>query len=155
MAGRQLGGSGTTTLVIDWRAAAVRRSVGALAWSILEEVGLAAAVDGDGALAAAVDARSLALYLGIGKDTAARGLSRLVDAGILRRAVNREPSGRFGRSRYVLAMPAGLSVVATPTGSDGSMSGRAGRGAVRTGRVKESARSRQLSLLGAGSSRDG
>ena len=154
MTARPAGRAESGSLVLDRRSSAVRAVVGALAWSILEEAALAAAREDDQTLVAAVDARGLARSLGIGKDTAARGLAGLIDAGILRRTITREPTGRFGRSRYVLSLPDGLQVLA-PTVSGEPVSRGAGRGVARTRGARPAGRSSQLSLLAAGSGVDG
>jgi hypothetical protein len=149
----QLSRTDTPSIIVDSRAAVTRREVGVLAWSVLEEVALAAGAEGKGAFAAAVDARSVAQKLGVGKDTAARGLARLVSVGLLRRTVGRDPSGRFGVSRYHLELPEGVRVAAPSTVSEKSGTGGAGHGVRRAGRAKQSAASAQLSLLGAASRR--
>src|SRR5437870_2222676 len=63
---------------------------------------------GTGALGSAVGIRDLAATLGISKDAAARGLGRLIQAGLVRRKAGRDDGGRFGRRWYVLSLPVGL-----------------------------------------------
>jgi hypothetical protein len=80
-----------------------------LAWFVLEELALRAGAEGGaGVLSAPAGVRDLAAALGISKDTAARGVARLIDKGVVRREIERDRAGRFGPSRYVLELPTGL-----------------------------------------------
>jgi predicted transcriptional regulator len=64
---------------------------------VLEELALAAAEHPDGGLVCEHGTRQLAARLGLSKDTVARGLSRLIKEGMVRRLIQRVPaSGRFG-----------------------------------------------------------
>ena len=53
--------------------------------------------------------RDIAAALGISKDTAARGLRCLIRSGIVRRETERDATGRFGRCRYLVTLPPGLT----------------------------------------------
>lgn len=96
-------------LTLDAEVAATRRELGPLAWFVLEELALRASPEGEaGVLSAPAGVRDLAAALGISKDTAARGVARLIEKRVVRREVERDRAGRFGSSRYVLALPTGL-----------------------------------------------
>jgi DNA-binding MarR family transcriptional regulator len=102
-------GKSAARLTVDAGAAATRRELGPLAWLVLEELALHAGQDGEaGILTSAVGVRDLAGALGISKDTAARGVARLIGKRLVRREIERDRGGRFGSSRYVLALPTGL-----------------------------------------------
>ena len=98
------------SLTIGPPAAPVRRELGPLSWFIFEELVLCAEPGGGGEPRAVVGVRGLAAALGISKDTAARGLSRLIDVGLARRVVTRTDEGRFASSYYLLRIPPGVSV---------------------------------------------
>ncbi len=82
----------------------VRRSVGTTAWAVLEDVALDAYLDDHGRLLAVTNVRRIALHLGISKDTAARALLRLADAGLVERQSRRDESGAFSASVYVVCL---------------------------------------------------
>lgn len=81
----------------------LRRALGAMAWAVLEEVVLDARPTGSD-LVAQTNVRRLAASLGISKDTAARAVARLSDAGLLRRQDAHRQSGRFMASTYVVRL---------------------------------------------------
>ncbi len=86
---------------VEWRA--WRRRLGPVAWVVLEELCDHAAGDGE----ARVSARSLAGVLGLDKDTVARALRRLTEAGLVVAGSQRRDGGRFGAGRYRLLIPQG------------------------------------------------
>jgi DNA-binding transcriptional ArsR family regulator len=92
----------------------VCRAVGTTAWAVLADIGLDAEADAHGNLVAATNVRRIAGDLDISKDTAARALSRLVDAGLVVRHCRRSPGGHFVRSLYEVHLDpdAGVTVVA-------------------------------------------
>ncbi|MBW3547437.1 MAG: helix-turn-helix domain-containing protein [Actinobacteria bacterium] len=96
----------------------VCRAVGTTAWAVLCELALDAEADAHGNLVAATNVRRIAGDLGISKDTAARALSRLVDAGLVVRHCRRGAGGHFVRSLYELRLDpdAGVTVVAPSPG---------------------------------------
>ena len=97
-------------LVLTAESRHLRRELGLTAWAVLQEVALDA-TDDAGPMVAAVSARSLASSLGIGKDTAARALARLVDAGVLtRRCGARGTGGAFTRGGYVVHLDSVIGV---------------------------------------------
>ncbi len=94
----------TQRLTLGSSAPWVRRTVGPIAWAVLE----ALSEQGDHAGGRTVSHRSvrgLARDLRLANDTIARALNRLGDAGLLHHEADREPTGRFGSGRYVLTLP--------------------------------------------------
>ena len=84
-------------VVIGSAASELRRRLGPLAWVVLE---LAVSKSCDGV--ASVSARSIAAALGVSKDTAARAVRRLTDAGLMQRLERHGDDGRFRAGRYRL-----------------------------------------------------
>ncbi len=94
----------------------VCRAVGTTAWAVLCELALDAEADAHGNLVTPTNVRRIAGDLGISKDTAARALSRLVDAGLVVRRCRRGAGGHFVRSLYELRLdPGGGVTVVAPT----------------------------------------
>lgn len=79
------------------------RAVGPLAWVVLEELALRAQVGEK--LAIETNVRALSSELGIGKDTVAQALSRLVDLGLVSSKAQRR-AGRYAGSVYELHVEA-------------------------------------------------
>jgi predicted transcriptional regulator len=79
------------------------RAVGPLAWVVLEELALRAQASGEAAIATSV--RALSSDLGVGKDTVAQALGRLVDRGLVRCQAQRR-AGRYAGSAYELDLEA-------------------------------------------------
>ena len=94
-------------LVIDLEvASAVRSRVGPTGWLILEAVAAEAPV-GESVVEMAASSRSLAEHVGTSKDSVARALRVLIDAGLVERADHRdELSGRFTSTSYVVDLTA-------------------------------------------------
>ena len=64
-------------MVVDaGECAALRRSIGAIAWFVLEELAFRATAEGDGTLIVQVSTRELAEALALNKDTVTRALRR-------------------------------------------------------------------------------
>lgn len=105
-------------LVVLTSSAATRRSLGHLAWAALEVLALRTRFE-DGALVADGNVRTLAAELGVGKDTAAAAVRRLVDAGLVHHR-SRRSGGRYATSAYLLdgdaCHHAGLRVEGTHLG---------------------------------------
>jgi DNA-binding IclR family transcriptional regulator len=95
-----------SVVVIGSAASELRRRLGPLAWVVLE---LAVSESCDGA--ASVSARSIAVALGVSKDTAARAVRRLTDAGLMKRLERHGDDGRFRAGRYRLLV--GADVLST------------------------------------------
>ena len=90
-------------LALTAEARAFRRAVGVAAWAVLEELVLEADADTSGTLVVRTNVRRLAAQLGMSKDTAARAISRLTRAGVVRRVVGeRGVHGALPSSSYVL-----------------------------------------------------
>jgi hypothetical protein len=104
-------------IVLDARAGDVRRGVGPTAWAVLEEL-LARSVGAGRLCEAAATTRSLAGGLGVSKDTVARALCRLRHAGVVVDVVqDRTTAGVYGAGRYVIAVPAGITLSDPATGA--------------------------------------
>jgi len=103
-----------TDLVITPATATTRRRLGPIAWLVLEEL-LLGADPGDGtdgtALPCAVSVRELAGRLELDKDTIARAVRRLIDAGLIARGQARAAGGTFARTTYLVEVPDGLRLV--------------------------------------------
>ena len=83
---------------------------------VLQDVALDAEIDPRGRVLAVTNVRRIGVNLGISKDTAARALARLADAGLLARQDDkRSAAGKFVASVYELRLDpdAGISL-ATP-----------------------------------------
>jgi hypothetical protein len=88
-------------LVIDGgvECATLRRTLGATAWFVLEELALRATANGDGKLTVQVSTRELAEALALNKDTVTRALGRLRERrhiGLVARG------GSSGAARFVV-----------------------------------------------------
>lgn len=109
--------AGALRLTVDSRP--FRRSLGATAWVVLEELALAARVDGSGVVIASTNVRALADELGLVKDTVSGALHRLIAVGVVvRRPQQQQDAGRFGAVVYELRLPAGLSIGPCPEDQD-------------------------------------
>ncbi|MGH9287291.1 MAG: hypothetical protein ACRD0V_03175 [Acidimicrobiales bacterium] len=98
-----MAGPAKPSLVIGANARPLRRTLGLLAWSALEELVLDAAPQPSGELNAQASARALAVRLGVSKDTAAAALRRLASVRLVRRDDHRDAArGVFTHSVYVI-----------------------------------------------------
>ncbi|MGH8985776.1 MAG: hypothetical protein ACRDY6_18125 [Acidimicrobiia bacterium] len=96
----------------------LRRAVGTCGWAVFEDLLLDAAIDERGALVAATNVRRLAANLGVSKDTAARALRRVADAGLVTRREQRAVRGTFATVAYAVSAErlAGITInPSTPT----------------------------------------
>jgi DNA-binding transcriptional MocR family regulator len=93
------------------RAAATRRSLGPVAWCVLECL-LERSDDGR---ASAASVRSIAADLGVAKNTAQRAIARLVRAGVAEPVQERDTRGRFRPGHYRLHVTDLLVPAPTPT----------------------------------------
>jgi hypothetical protein len=98
-------GSETSALVVTAGAVTLRRSAGPVAWSALELLALSARLDATGALVVTVGVRDLAAQLGVGRDAAAKSLSRLRELGVISASQQRAGGGRFDGTRYTVLLP--------------------------------------------------
>jgi len=113
-------------VVVGPAARDVRRAVGSVAWCTLEYLA-ASPPSGHGDEDTVVaSARSVAVGLGVSKNTAHRALSVLCDAGLVQPVQSRCEPGRFDAGCYRLAVP--WAVVARVEVSGGATLGRAGVG---------------------------
>ena len=95
-------------------AAKLRRHVGPTTWAVLEELLQRSTGEGD-QVAATVSIRSLAVSLGLAKDTVARAVRRLRELGAIEAIQARASSGTFEAGSYRLVVPAGFLSVALPS----------------------------------------
>ena len=93
------------------RAAATRRSLGPVAWCVLECL-LERSDDGRTSTASV---RSIAADLGVAKNTAQRATASLVRAGVAEPVQERDAQGRFRPGRYRLNLTDLLADAPTPT----------------------------------------
>jgi DNA-binding transcriptional ArsR family regulator len=98
--GSRTGNTGITVLPCSRQTS---RTVGPLAWVVLEDLALRSQDSGDPAIETNV--RALASDLGVGKDTVARALARLIDLGLVRCQPQRR-AGRYAGSAYELDVDA-------------------------------------------------
>jgi DNA-binding transcriptional MocR family regulator len=91
--------------------AETRRSLGPLAWCVLECL---LERSNDGRISTA-SVRAIAADLGVAKNTAQRALARLVRAGVAEPVQERDPQGRFRPGRYRLILADVLAAAPTPT----------------------------------------
>lgn len=112
----QRGQGGPPGLHVGPASRQLRRALGAMAWAVLEEVVLDARPTGSD-LVAQTNVRRLAASLGISKDTAARAVVRLSDAGLLTRQDAHRQSGRFMASTYVVRLGEASGITLLAAGS--------------------------------------
>lgn len=108
------GGAHGPVLVIAAESLPWRRQVGPLAWTTLQHLALSAH-RADQGWVAAVGVRDIGVDLGITKDTAARAVSTLVDAGLVTRGRVPTPRGQR-RSGYLLHLPRPIRLIGAPHG---------------------------------------
>jgi hypothetical protein len=101
-------------VVIDSASSELRRQLGPMAWTVLEEMLLGSA-DTAGECIARVSVRRLASSLGIAKDTAARAVRRLRAAGLLAVSQPRTDRGAFDAGNYVIKIPDCITFIASST----------------------------------------
>lgn len=88
----------------------LKRRLGPMAWAVLEDVALDAAIDDAGRLVATTSSRAVAEHLGLTPGTAARALGRLRALGLVSYTRQEGSAGRFGLAGYVLSALPGLEV---------------------------------------------
>ena len=99
------------SIVVGAASSELRRALGPTSWVVLEEL-LLRSHGTTGDCVACVSVRSLAASLGLAKDTAARAIRRLRDAGLVTVAQQRTEAGIFDTGSYVIAIPNGVTVTA-------------------------------------------
>jgi hypothetical protein len=100
-------------LVLDARVESVRRTVGPVAWFVVESLVLMGTPIDDGSIEVRTTLRQLAASLELGRDSVAAAVTRLRDEGVLVVSQARDGEGRLRSSRWSLRVP-GLTVVAAP-----------------------------------------
>jgi DNA-binding transcriptional ArsR family regulator len=105
----------SVSLVIGAASLEVRRALGPSAWLVFEEMLLRSTPE-RGERIAHVSVRSMAAALGVAKDTVARALKRLRDAGLVTPAQPKNERGLFEAGSYVIDVPEGLTVSAMELG---------------------------------------
>lgn len=91
----------TNTLLITTEAADLRRTVGPVAWCVLEHLALNATPAAASGWIVVTNVRVIAAACGIGKDRAAAALRSLKDIGLVTTAATgRAPGARFEPFRY-------------------------------------------------------
>ena len=99
---------GVRRFSVDATAAELRRRLGPTSWVVFEELLLASS--GSSPCVASVSVRSLAMSLGLSKDTVARALVRLRRAGLVTAFQTRTTSGLFATGTYRLMIPESISI---------------------------------------------
>ncbi len=132
------------TIVLGLRAHELCRHPGPTAWVLLEEMMQRSTGDGDHAVAQ-VSIRSLALSLGLAKDTVARAVRRLRDLGVIVAVQARSDASVFEAGSYRLTVPVACLSVACPSQPSVAPSAPRPPSAARPSSVRRS--SGQLSLL--------
>ena len=95
-------------VVLDASSIDLRRALGPTAWVVFEEL-LVVSSGPVEACHASVSVRSLAVQLGLAKDTVARALVRLRRAGLVTATQSRTVSGVFTTGCYRLTVPASIT----------------------------------------------
>ena len=113
------------SVVVGAASSDLRRALGPTSWAVLEEL-LLCSHGTTGDCVACVSVRSLAASLGLAKDTAARAIRRLRDAGLVTVAQQRTEAGIFDTGSYVNAIPNGVTLIA-PTPAAPPSRARVGR----------------------------
>jgi hypothetical protein len=98
-------GADDSELVVSAASGELRRSVGPVGWSALELLALAAQLDAAGKLVVTVGVRDLAAGLGVGRDAAAKALSRLRELRLVSATQQRAGGGRFDGTRLTIVLP--------------------------------------------------
>lgn len=122
-------------LRIDARAADLRRALGPMPWFVLEELLLGHGEEHGSTLIAQASARGIAASASLNKDTVARALAALAQAGVVSAVRQSNDRGRFGAGAYRIDMPAGvqrLDEATTNTSQPSSTGARPHRSRPRT-----------------------
>lgn len=98
-----------TELRIDAAAGDLRRSLGPVAWFVLEELLLCEGERAGDTFVAQASARSLARAVSLNKDTVARALTLLAEAGVIEPLGQRQEAGRFASGAYRIADCPGIA----------------------------------------------
>ena len=99
-------------VVVGAASSDLRRALGPTSWVVLEELLLRSSGTADECVAC-VSVRSLAASLGVAKDTVARAIRRLRDAGLVTVAQRRTNAGVFDTGTYLIALPDSVTLLAS------------------------------------------
>jgi hypothetical protein len=108
-------------VLLDAGSLELRRRLGPTAWMVFEELLCSSMSVGD-ERRASVSVRSLAVRLGLAKDTVARAINRLNRAGLVTTTQSRASSGTFSTATYRLTLPAPITVIESTRSSSLSIS---------------------------------
>ena len=100
------------SVVVGAASSDLRRALGPTSWMVLEELWLRSAGTADECVAR-VSIRALADALGLAKDTVARAIRRLRDAGLVTVTQRRTNAGVFDTGTYLIALPDSVTLVAS------------------------------------------
>jgi hypothetical protein len=101
----------TRVMRVGPRVAATRRSLGPVAWCVLECL----VERSDDGRTSTASVRAIAVDLGVAKNTAQRAVAGLVRAGVAEPVQERDARGRFRPGRYRLHLTDLLAAAPTPT----------------------------------------
>ena len=138
----------TRSIVVHPAASALRRDVGAQAWSELELLVASARDSAPNTVSTSV--RALAVELGVSKNTAARALAVLTAAGLVSPRQQRASSGTFDAGSYRLTIPADVISVDASTSHREPTSTGPSQLRTRNAARRRDVAPAQLSLLDAG-----
>jgi DNA-binding transcriptional ArsR family regulator len=91
-------------------ASEMRRVLAPSAWMVLEELLLCSSASIDGERVASVSLRTFSRSLGLSKDTAAKAIRQLRDAGLVTVAQRRTDAGTFESDSYAITLPDGVTL---------------------------------------------
>ena len=101
-------------LVVSVGCRDLRRRLGSMTWTVLEDLALDARPSAGGEFRARTSARLIAGHLGIEPGTASAALRRLRHDGLVTLSREPGPAGRFGASVYRIATIPGLTIAEQP-----------------------------------------
>ena len=99
-------------VVVGAASSDLRRALGPTSWVVLEEL-LLRSSGASNECVARVSVRALAASLGLAKDTAARAIRRLRNAGLVTAAQERTNAGIFDIAAYRITVPDGIELAAS------------------------------------------
>ena len=133
--------------VVDASSRDLRCTLGPTAWLVFEELLLCSTEDGDGCVAV-VSVRSLAGSLGLAKDTVARAVGRIRDAGLVSVEQQRADTGMYSVGTYRIITPDSIRpVVSSQPASPASLKSVAAPRVLRRRAPAHQAMVAQLALV--------
>ena len=100
----------TRSVVVGAASTELRRELGPTSWMVLEEMLVRSTGAGHECIAP-VSVRALGASLGLAKDTTARAVRRLRDAGVVTAVQQRTTVGVFATGSYRIAVPEHIALV--------------------------------------------